>query len=361
MAELADVESTQPKRLDYRAAGVDIAAGDAVVGAIGAAVRRTHTERVLRGLGHFGGFFRIGPADGNATLVASTDSVGTKLKVAILAGRHDGIGVDLVHHCINDIIACGAEPLFFLDYYATGALDPGHAAEIVTGIAGACETHGVALIGGETAELPGIYAAGDYDIAGFIIGIVDAERIIDGSTIRAGDVVLGLPSAGFHTNGYSLVRAVLGLNDEQAESAADLLAGTIPGESERSLAELLLEPHRCYLPEVRRLLGADVVQGMAHITGGGIGGNVSRVVPPGVTVEIDPATWKTPAVMDYVITQGGIVRAEAFNAFNMGIGFVLVVREDDLQQARRLVPDALVIGRVVAATGGERVRVGGVS
>jgi phosphoribosylformylglycinamidine cyclo-ligase len=333
-------------RLDYRSAGV---------------VRRTHGPRVLRGLGHFGGFFRIGPAGDRATLVASTDSVGTKLKIAILAQEHSGIGTDLVHHCINDIIACGARPLFFLDYYATGHLDPAHAAQIVESISAACEEFGVALIGGETAELPGIYAAGDYDVAGFIVGMVDADSIVDGSAIRAGDVVLGLPSSGFHTNGYSLVRAALRLNEESSEFARELLQLAIGDEHDRPLERLLLEPHRCYAREVGTLLDAEIVQGMAHITGGGIAGNVARIVPSGLTVEVDPTSWDVPAVIEFVINRGEIERAEAFKAFNMGIGFVVIVRERDVPAARNAVADSRVIGRVVTGSSGDRVRIMGLT
>lgn len=343
-------------RLDYRAAGVDIDAGDAVVDAIRDAVQRTHGPRVVRGLGHFGGFFRIGPADAEATLVASTDSVGTKVKVAIFADQHEGIGVDLVHHCINDIIACGATPLFFLDYYATGKLDPRHAETIVTGIARACEQHRVALIGGETAELPGIYADRDYDVAGFIVGIVDGRAIVDGSAIRAGDIVLGLPSAGFHTNGYSLVRAALGLNEHSRAVLHEMLAGA----GGRTVGEALLEPHRCYAAEVRGLLDAGIVRGMAHITGGGIAGNVARVVPPGLTAEIDSTRWEIPTVMRFVIERGGIERAEAFRAFNMGIGFVIVVPPEEVRAARRIVPDAIEIGHIAADDGERRARIRGI-
>lgn len=352
--------SELPTRLDYRSAGVDLVAGEAVVDAIGAAVRATHGPEVLRGLGHFGGFYRIGPTPSGATLVASTDSVGTKLKVAILAGRHEGIGRDLVHHCINDIVACGARPLFFLDYYATGKLHPEHASLVIGSIAAACREHGIALIGGETAELPGIYAGDDYDIVGFIVGLVDADHIIDGSAVSAGDLVLGLPSSGFHTNGYSLVRTALGLNTSESTARA-ILHSTLPGGDARTLADLLLEPHRCYGTEVSALVSAGIVHGMAHITGGGLPGNVSRVVPEGLQAALDPSTWETPAVMEYVIRHAGIDRAEAYRAFNMGIGFVVIVAPADADQVQRLVPEARVIGRIAASSDAERVRIAGVA
>lgn len=341
--------------LDYRQAGVDIDAGDALVAAIGKSVAATHGPEVLRGLGHFGGFFRIGQAGPGATLVASADGVGTKLKIAVLASRHDGIGADIVNHCVNDILACGASPLFFLDYFATGSLEAEIGATVINSIARACKELGVALLGGETAEMPGIYQTGDYDLAGFIVGIVAEDQIVDGRAIQPGDIIFGLPSDGFHTNGYSLVRAALGLNGD-IESARERLRSEVAYDAGLTLAEALLQPHRCYLEDVRLLLQLGSVRGMAHITGGGIPGNVSRVIPEGLTAAIDSGSWSPPPIFDYVTERGHIAPREAFRVFNMGIGFVFVCDPDHAEVVRDAVPKAIEIGRVRAGSNGERVQ-----
>ncbi len=334
-----------PGSLSYQNAGVDIDAGDAVVRAIGSSVAATHGPQVLRGLGHFGGFFRIGETGSGATLVASADGVGTKLKVAVLAGKHEHIGADIVNHCCNDILACGAKPLFFLDYFATGKLDPLVAATVIGSIANACKSAGVALLGGETAEMPGIYLEGDYDLAGFIVGMVDQEAIIDGSEITAGDVLLGLESDGFHTNGYSLIRAALGLNEDSdvAQSRLQSNVGYKPG---RTLADELLQPHRSYVSAVQGGLEAGVIKGMAHITGGGLPGNVSRVIPEGLVAEIDATSWTPPPIFDYVVERGHIDLAEAYRVFNMGVGFVIITAPDDVATLKQLIPGLKEIGSV---------------
>jgi phosphoribosylformylglycinamidine cyclo-ligase len=346
------------KPLSYRDAGVDIDAGDAVVAGIRAAVARTQGERVLGGLGHFGGFYRIGPAGPGATLVASADGVGTKLMVAIAAGQHAGVGFDIVHHCVNDILACGATPLFFLDYFGTGRLRPEIATTVVTGIAQACEALGVALLGGETAEMPGLYSGSDYDLVGFVVGLVEQSQRIDGSTIQADDVLLGLPSNGFHTNGYSLVRAALGLNGVSDDDARQRLAQPAPFEDQvdapRTLAEALLVPHRWYRDAVMTLTHARIAQGMAHITGGGLPGNVGRIIPDGLTAAIDATAWQAPELFRFVATAGRIAPDECFRAFNMGIGYVVVVRPNDVPTARQLVPELRQIGRVRPAAGDAR-------
>lgn len=341
--------------LDYRQAGVDIDAGDALVAAIGKSVSATHGPEVLRGLGHFGGFFRIGQVGPGATLVASADGVGTKLKVAVLAGRHDGIGADIVNHCVNDILACGASPLFFLDYFATGSLDAEVGATVINSIANACKELGVALLGGETAEMPGIYQTGDYDLAGFIVGMVAEDEIVDGSAIQQRDLIFGLPSDGFHTNGYSLVRAALGLNGDM-ENARERLGSEVAYARGLTLAEALLQPHRCYLQDVRSLLQSGAIRGMAHITGGGIPGNVSRIIPEGLTAAIDTGSWSPPPIFEYVTERGHINPEEAFRVFNMGIGFVFVCDPDQAGAVRDAVPDAVEIGRVQAGSNGERVQ-----
>ena len=344
--------------LDYRGAGVDIDAGDALVRAIQSSVAGTHGPEVLRGLGHFGGFYRIGETGAGTTLVASADGVGTKLKVAVLAGLHDHIGEDIVNHCINDILACGAKPLFFLDYFATGSLDADVASRVISGIARACKDAGVALLGGETAEMPGIYAEGDYDLAGFIVGVVDETELVDGSAVEGGDVVIGLPSAGFHTNGYSLIRTALGLNGDTGVSR-DRLASKVGDDDGSTLAEELLEPHRSYVNEIQPVLATGAIKGMAHITGGGIPGNVSRVIPEGLIADIDTTSWTTPPIFDYVIERGHIDQAEAFRVFNMGVGFVVITSPDAASDVCRQLPGAFVIGSIVAATGSDRVRLTG--
>lgn len=343
--------------LSYRDAGVDIDAGDAVVEGIRSLTGgRTH-PRVLGGLGHFGGFYRIGPTSQSATLVSSIDGVGTKLMIAAMADRFDTIGEDLVNHCANDILACGAKPLFFLDYYGTGRLNPEAALAVIGGITNACRDAGIALVGGETAEMPGLYQGDDFDLVGAIVGIVDADRIIDGQAIRLGDVLIGLPSSGFHTNGYSLIRAALGLNE--SEVGRRRLGEPAPFESSQSLADVLLRPHRAYHGEVARLIESGAARGMAHITGGGLPGNVSRIIPDGLVAAIDTATWTIPPAFEYVAEVGHISREECFRAFNMGIGYVVVVPSTAVSSIVSDIPDAVVIGRVEESTGDQRVAIVG--
>ncbi len=337
--------------LDYRSAGVDIDAGAEAVRRIRALARGTFTPGVLSEIGSFGGLFRpdlTGLAD--PVLVSSADGVGTKLKVAFLADRHDTVGRDLVNHCVNDILVQGARPLFFLDYLATGRLAPDVTEAVVRGIAAACAENGCALLGGETAEMPGFYADGEYDLAGFIVGIADRACLIDGRRIRLGDEVVGLPSNGLHTNGYSLARRIvfdtLGLN---VDSVAEGLDGPV--------GDVLLRPHRSYLSLVSPLLGAEgAVKAMAHITGGGLTDNLPRVLPPGTAVDIDRGAWAPPPVFTFLQRHGGLSDAEAFRTFNMGIGLVVFCspEERDGLLARfrqRGEPGAAVIGRVTAGDG----------
>lgn len=340
--------------ISYRDAGVDIDAGDAVV----AGLRRLSAGRehpnVIGGLGHFGGLYRIGAQPAGATLVSSIDGVGTKLKVATIAGKLETIGADLVNHCVNDIIACGAEPLFFLDYYGTGRLQAESALAVLGGIVGACDDLGIALVGGETAEMPGLYHGEDFDLVGTIVGIVDEARIVDGRDVAEGDVLLGLPSDGFHTNGFSLVRAALGIADDAA--SRERLDAPAPFDANTTLADALLRTHRPYLDEVRSLLSGGVVKAMAHVTGGGLPGNVARVIPEGLMAEIDADAWDPLPIFEYVAETGRIPADECFRAFNMGIGYVVVVRPADVAHALALAPGAIEIGRVRAGDGGCRVR-----
>jgi phosphoribosylformylglycinamidine cyclo-ligase len=304
--------------LRYADAGGDIDEGDRAVRLIKQAVTATHGPEVLGGIGAFSGLFAFDPLRWKQpVLAASTDSVGTKVKVAIAAGRYRGIGIDLVNHCVNDILCSGAEPLFFLDYYATGRLSPERLAEVVGGAAAACGEAGCALVGGETAELPGLYALGDFDIAGFIVGCVERGGIIDGHRIEVGDAVLGLPSSGLHTNGYSLVRHILA----EREIAWDaVLPGTMA-----PIADLLLEPHRSYLPAIRELRSRVEIRGLAHITGGGLLGNLPRILPAGMAARIERDAWEVPALFTALEAVGEVRAEEMWRTFNMGVGMVVVV------------------------------------
>jgi phosphoribosylformylglycinamidine cyclo-ligase len=334
--------------LRYIDAGVDIDAGNRAVQMIKRAVTSTHTAQAIGDLGRFAGAYAMPSGYREPVLISSTDSVGTKVKVAIATGHHRGIGVDLVNHCVNDIATSGAEPMFFLDYFATGKLEPELLAEIVEGVADACREAGAALVGGETAEMPGVYALGDYDIAGFIVGIVEREKLIEPSGISAGDILVGLPSSGLHTNGFSLVRYLF--KDEQLNSQ--------PGGLDRTLAETLLEPHRSYLTQLRLARGAVDVLGVAHITGGGLLENVPRCLPEHLGAEIDRSTWQPQAIFK-LIESKGVREDEMWRTFNMGIGMVLVVRPDDVPELMRSLDGsgAVVIGKVVPLAKPERVRI----
>jgi len=330
----------------YRQAGVDIDAGNETVRRIKELARGTYTSGVLAGVGSFGGLFAPDPSVTDPVLVASADGVGTKLKVAFKAGVHDTIGVDLVNHCVNDILVQGARPLFFLDYLATGRLAPDVAEQIVRGIATACRENGCALLGGETAEMPGFYADGEYDLAGFIVGMVSRPRVVDGRGIGAGDALIALPSAGLHTNGYSLARAIaFDRLHLQVDSYVDELGETV--------GAALLRPHRSYLRVIEPLLEADRVtpiKGMAHITGGGITENLPRTLPHGCAAQVDLASWSVPALFVFIADKGNIVRDEMLRAFNMGVGLVIVCAQDDARFVLDSTADAgaFRLGTVVA-------------
>ena len=336
--------------MDYRATGVDVDAGAEVVRRIKELARGTHTPGVVADIGLFGGLFRLDRSRyDEPVLVASVDGVGTKLRVALLAHEHKTVGVDLVNHCVNDVLAQGAEPLFFLDYLATGRLSPDIVAEVVSGVAEGCRANCCALIGGETAEMPGFYAGGDYDLAGFIVGVVERRRIVDGSSIVPSDVLIGLPSSGLHTNGYSLARRII--FDQLGLTVRDYVQ-----ELGESVGTALLRPHRSYLPVLRPLLTGGLIKGMAHITGGGLTDNLPRILPFGVSVEIDRQAWPVPALFGFLQRHGQVPDQEVLRTFNMGIGFVLFcaaaaadgVREQLASAGER---DARVIGRVVEGTG----------
>ena len=330
----------------YSDAGVDIDAADRAKRRIRQLARRTFNSRVLREVGAFGGFFALDGLPRDAVLVSSVDGVGTKLKIAFALNRHHTVGADLVNHCVNDIAVHGAAPLFFLDYVASGRLRPEVVTEIVSGVAEACRANGCALIGGETAEMPGFYPDDEYDLAGTIVGWVSRGRIIDGSGIAPGDVVLGLASAGLHTNGYSLARRVL------LDEACLKLDAVLP-ELGRSLGDELLGPHRCYWPVIKALLDlksaragsrshagkpakSGVLKGLAHITGGGLTDNPPRILPRGCKMEIELGSWPVPPIYPLIATLGSVPQDDMLRTFNMGIGMVLVIAESDVDAVTRV-------------------------
>jgi phosphoribosylformylglycinamidine cyclo-ligase len=310
--------------LTYRDAGVDIDAGGRLVEAIMPFARRTLRAEVLAGIGGFGALVEVSKKYRNPVLVAGTDGVGTKLKLAFELNRHDTIGIDLVAMSVNDILTQGAEPLFFLDYFACGKLDVAVATQVIKGIARGCELAGCALIGGETAEMPGMYSAGEYDLAGFAVGVVEKQNIIDGAAIAPGDAVLGLASSGAHSNGYALIRNIL------ASSGADLRAepGSAHGSAGRRLGDMLLEPTRIYVKPLLGLMSVVAVKGLAHITGGGLLENVPRILPPNRTAVLRKDAWVIPELFQWLQRQGGVSNHEMQRVFNCGIGMVVVVSED---------------------------------
>lgn len=329
----------------YREAGVDIEAGEETVRRIKPLVRETYTTGVLADIGAFGAFFELDlDRYDRPVLVSSVDGVGTKLKVAFRMNRHDTVGQDLVNHCVNDIAVCGAEPLYFLDYFSTGKLDPAAAEDVVRGFAAACTENRCALIGGETAEMPDIYAAGEYDLAGTIVGVVEKAMIVDGSAIQAGDVLLGLPSTGLHTNGYSLARKVL-FEHFNVNDRPDALEG-------RSIGETLLAVHRSYLRPIRGLIDAGLGRGFVHVTGGGIPGNAKRVMPDGLSGDVDYEAWQRPPIFELIAELGGVPEDDLRRTFNLGIGLIAVVATEHAARAAAILEslreEPVEIGRVTA-------------
>ena len=327
----------------YRDAGVDIEAGEETVRRIKGVVRETFTPGVLTDIGAFGGFFALNANDyDEPVLVSSVDGVGTKLKVAVRVGRHDTVGEDLVNHCVNDIAVCGARPLFFLDYFSTGTLKPAVAEQVIRGFARGCKANGCALIGGETAEMPDLYRPGDYDLAGTVVGVVERRDIVDGSRIEEGDLLLGLPSTGLHTNGYSLARKVL-FDRFVAADTPDELGGV-------SIGDALLAVHRSYLDPIQALLAEGVAHGFAHITGGGMEGNTSRIVPDGLRAVFDWDAWRRPALFRLIQAIGEVPEEDMRRTFNLGVGLVIVVPEAKRARALAVLgalgEPAFVVGRV---------------
>ncbi len=326
----------------YREAGVDIDAGEETVSRIAPIVRQTFNEHVLTDIGAFGAFYQIPEGYRAPVLVSSVDGVGTKLKVAFLTGRHASVGEDLVNHCVNDIAVCGAKPLYFLDYLATGKLEPAVAEQIISGFAKACKENGCALIGGETAEMPGFYSAGEYDLAGMIVGIVEREHILDGKRIKEGDRLIGIPSMGLHTNGYSLARKVL-LDRFKPGSRPESLNGL-------TLGDALMSVHRSYLHLIQALTEENLTSGLVHVTGGGIPGNTQRVIPKGLSFSVDYASWERPALFRLIQAAGEVPEEDMRRTFNLGIGLVAVVSENKLDAALDLLQSLgekpVVIGQV---------------
>ena len=338
--------SDQRSPLSYRDAGVDIDAGNQLVEKIKPYVAKTIRPEVLGGLGGFGGLFEI-PVDRyrQPVLVSGTDGVGTKLKLALELNKHDTIGIDLVGMCVNDILVLGAEPLYFLDYYATGHLNNDVASDVIKGIAEGCLQSGASLIGGETAEMPGMYADGEYDLAGFCVGIVEKSSIIDGSTVKAGDALIGLASSGPHSNGYSLIRKVLEVS--QANLAQDC--------GGQALGDALLAPTRIYVKSIRQLLEQLDIHAMSHITGGGLLENIPRVMPENTRAQIHQSSWELPAVFQWLHQQGNIEINEMYRTFNCGVGMVLVIDAEDAEQAIEILcaagESAWKLGEIVSNPG----------
>ncbi len=299
---------------------------------------------MLSDTGFFGSLFEL-KGYSQPVLVSSTDGVGTKLKIASALGKHDTVGIDLVNHCVNDIFTCGAEPLFFLDYIAMGKLVPEKVESIVKGMAAACREVNCALIGGETAEMPGMYAEEDYDLAGFIVGVVEKSQRLDQRQIRAGDVMLALPSSGLHTNGYSLVRKVFG--------AEPSVLDTFYPELGRTLGEGLLEPHRCYYRPIKPVL--NLVKGLAHITGGGFEGNIPRVLPAGLAARFDKGSWPVPPIFSIIQQKGNVADSEMYRVFNMGVGMVVICSPEDVAELTKSIPEARHVGKIVEQAGDQRV------
>jgi phosphoribosylformylglycinamidine cyclo-ligase len=336
--------------LNYKSAGVDIAAGNALVDRIKPIAARTRTAGVLAGLGGFGSMFEL-PLDRyqNPILVSGTDGVGTKLKLAIETGIHNTIGIDLVAMCVNDIIVQGAEPLFFLDYFATGKLNIDTAASVIEGIGGGCELAGAALVGGETAEMPGMYADGEYDLAGFCVGIVEKSKIIDGNKVKTGDKLIGIAASGPHSNGYSLIRKIL---EHSGSSLSD------PFE-DSTLAKVLLEPTKIYVKSLLSLIDQIPVHALAHITGGGITENLPRVLPDGISANIDLNAWEFPPIFQWLQQQGNVSQADMLTTFNCGIGMIVVVPAGQENAALRYLENSgesvFSLGELVEAKGKPRV------
>jgi len=341
--------------LTYRDAGVNIARAEDALSKVRERIARTRRPEVIGEVGQFGGLF-ASPGD-HTVLVATTDGVGTKLELARILDRHEVVGADLVHHCVNDALAMGAEPLFFLDYFATSKIDPNIFSRVVGAMADACARFGTALLGGETAEMPGMYAADTYDLAGFLVGVVDREKILGPNRVREGDALVGIPSSGLHTNGYSLAREICARSamHERSASLRDVLLTPRDELGGATLGASLLAVHRPYLAEFRALREAAEIHAIAHLTGGGWEGNLSRALPEGTAASIDRASWEVPSVFTLLARLGDLEEMEQFDTWNMGIGLVVAVPADAVGAALDAVPGAVALGEVVPDSSGRRV------
>lgn len=344
-------QSDKPDSLSYRDAGVDIDAGDAFIDVIKPVAKRTQREGCLSGLGGFGALFQVPQSYKEPILVSGTDGVGTKLKLAFDLNKHDTIGIDLVAMCVNDVLVQGAEPLFFLDYFATGKLSPEVAAEVVKGIGEGCVQANAALIGGETAEMPGMYSDGEYDLAGFCVGAVEKSEIIDGSRVKAGDVLIGLASSGAHSNGYSLIRKVIDTYEVPLETKI----------GEVSLAETVLAPTKIYVRSVLQLMQQLPVYALAHITGGGIPGNLNRVLPSDCHAIVNESSWEWPALFTWMMETANIERDEMYRTFNCGVGMIIVVSQENASKAIEILNQAgetaFQLGQIEAGEASEQVKI----
>jgi len=328
------------EKLTYASAGVNIENANKAVEKIKGHVKKTYNENVLGGLGSFGGLFELGTGYKNPVLVSGTDGVGTKLKVAFMCDKHDTVGIDLVAMCVNDIICQGAKPLFFLDYIATGVVSPDNIEAIVSGIAKGCQAAGTPLLGGETAEMPDFYQENEYDLAGFTVGIVDKENIITGETIEEGQILVGLPSSGIHSNGYSLVRKLF--FNQLKMDVTDYVEAF-----DKTLGEELLTPTKIYVNDFLKVKDQIDIKGMVHVTGGGFYENIPRILPEGLSVSIDLKTWQPPKIFNYMQEKGSIDQKEMFTTFNMGIGMIFVIEASDYEEMAKALPDCIKIGKVV--------------
>jgi phosphoribosylformylglycinamidine cyclo-ligase len=341
--------------LTYRATGVDPTRAERSLAQVRERIARTKRPEVIGDIGAFGGLFASPGAD--RVLVATTDGVGTKLEIARLLDRHEVVGTDLVHHCVNDAMAMGAEPLFFLDYFSTSRIDPAVFARVVGAMADACAAHGCALLGGETAEMPGMYAPGSYDVAGFLVGMVAREAILRPDSVREGDACIGLPSSGLHTNGYTLARAIAArIARAQGRDMKEALTAPHPELGGRSLGDALLAPHTSYLAPFRALRSSTHLRSIAHLTGGGWEGNLPRALPAGLGAVIDRSSWEVPAIFRVLAELGTVPEVDQWDTWNMGIGLVAIVPASDVAAALRVVPGAVEIGRVESTSDARRVR-----
>ncbi len=341
--------------LTYRATGVDPTRAAMSLAQVRERIASTKRPEVIGDIGGFGGLFASPGAD--RVLVATTDGVGTKLEIARLLDRHEVVGTDLVHHCVNDAMAMGAEPLFFLDYFSTSRIDPAVFARVVGAMADACAAHGCALLGGETAEMPGMYGPGAYDLAGFLVGAVARDRVLRPDSVRVGDACIGLLSSGLHTNGYTLARAIAAtIADAQGRDVSHALTTPHPGLDGRSLGDALLAPHTSYLAQFRALRASVRVRSIAHLTGGGWEGNLPRALPAGLGAIVDRGAWEVPPIFRVLAELGSVPEVDQWDTWNMGIGLVVVVPASDVAAALRAVPGAVSIGRVESVSGARRVR-----